>query len=422
MTEAETLELAAVVGIDWADQHHDVALQETGSQRVERSRLAHTPEALTEWLGGLRLRFAGRPVGIAVETSRGPLVHALLEYEFVVLFPVNPRSLSRFREAFAPSGAKDDVPDADLLRELLAKHRDRLRAWKPDNQDTRALRRLVEARRHTVDLRTKLIQQLAAALKEYYPQALSWAGEDLSSRLACDFLLKWPTLQALQRAGGSRIRKFYLAHNCRSSELIQRRLDEIQRATPLTRDRAIVDTSVLLVRTLVTQLKALAPSIEAFDKEIEQRFAVHEDAYLFDSLPGSGAALAPRLLVVFGSDRDRFASAAEVQQLSGIAPVTVRSGRSCFVHWRWAAPKFVRQTLHEFAHHSLRFSAWARAFYDVQRERGKSHHAAVRALAFKWIRVIYRCWKDRVPYNEARYLKALIDRRSPLAPRLAAAA
>jgi transposase len=360
----------------------------------------------------------GQWVGIAVETSRGPLVHALLEYEFVVLYPINPRSLRRFRETFAPSGAKEDVPDADLLREMLAKHRDRLRAWVPDDVETRALRRLVESRRQAVDLRTKLTQQLTAALKEYFPQALRWVGDDLASARACDFLLRWPTLAALQRVRPKTLRSFYGDHHCRRAELIEERLAEIQRAVPLTRDPAIVETTALLVQTLARQLQALAPSIERFDQAIAQRFAAHADADLFKSLPGSGAALAPRLLVVFGADRTRFPSAVEVQQLTGIAPVTERSGQRAYVHWRWAAPTFVRQTLHEFAQHSIRDSAWARQYYALQRRRGKGHHAAVRALAFKWLRIIWRCWQDRTTYDETRYHRALLQRGAPIAPQL----
>jgi transposase len=419
---AEPEALAALIGIDWADQHHDVSLQESSNPQVENRRIRHTPEALAAWIAELRTRFPGQNVGIAVETSRGPLIHALLEHEFIVLYPINPRSLHRFREAFAPSGAKDDQPDAELLREMLLKHRDRLHAWIADDVDTRALRRLVESRRKAVDLRTKLVQQLIAALKEYFPQAIEWAGEDLASPLACDFLIKWPTLEALQSERPYRIRKFYTAHNCRRIDLIEQRIAEIQKALSLTRDAAIVQTGALLVQMLVTQLKALAPNIRRFEKEIEDRFAQHADADLFKALPGSGAALAPRLLAAFGSQRDRFKSAEDMQQYCGIAPVTERSGRSQWVHWRWAAPTFVRQTFHEFAQHSIRQSTWARAFYALQRARGKDHHAAVRALAFKWIRIIWRCWKDRTPYNEARYLKALTQRGSPLALKLEFAA
>lgn len=421
MANGGPMPLAAVIGMDWADQHHDVSLQEMGSSEVESYRLPHTPEALGEWLRKLRQRFQGRPIGVAVETSRGPLIHALLEYEFVVLYPVNPRSLKRFRQTFTPSGAKDDAPDADLLRELLSKHGDRLRAWKPDDPQTRRLRRLTQMRRGAVDARTKLVQQLRSALKEYFPQALSWAGEDLASPLAWDFLLKWPTLQALQRAQPDTIRKFYYGHNCRRGDLIEERVQDIHSATPLTRDPAIVETSALLVQMLATQLKALAPSIARLEDEVARRFAEHPDADFFDALPGSGPALAPRLLAVFGSDRERFATATDLQNLSGIAPVTERSGNSTFVHWRWAASNFVRQSFHEFANCSIRSSKWARTYYEIQRERGKDHQAAVRALAFKWIRVLWRCWKDRTPYNEARYVRSLIERGSPTGARLAAA-
>ncbi len=410
--------LAAVIGIDWADRHHDISLQECTTTRVEHRRIAHSPEALTEWIAELRRRFAGRPVGIAVETSRGPLIHALLEHECVVLYPINPRSLRRFRETFTPSGAKDDPPDADLLRELLVKHRDRLRRWVPDDPETRALRRLATSRRQLIDQRTKLTQQLIAALKEYFPQALVWAGTNLASRLACAFLLRWPTLEAVQRARVATVRKFYHAHHCRRREAIERRLRAIPHATPLTRDPAIVQSSVLLVQALARQLQTLAASLQRFEREIAHRFAAHDDAALFAALPGCGPSLAPRLVVTFGTDRTRFPTAADVQRLAGIAPVTERSGQRCTVHWRWAAPTFLRQTLHEFAHHSIRYSVWARAYYALQRRRGKAHHAAVRALAFKWIRVLWRCWQDRTPYDEARYLRALLQRGSPLAAAL----
>ena len=124
--------------------------------------------------------------------------------------------------------------------------------------------------------------------------------------------------------------------------------------------------------------------------------------------------MAPRLLAAFGSQRERFQTAAEIQSFTGIAPITERSGNAKWVHFRWACPKFLRQSFHEWAGHSIMYSTWARAYYQQQRDRGKSHHAVVRALACKWIRIVFRCWKDRVPYNEDAYLAALAKRRSPL--------
>ncbi len=162
-----------------------------------------------------------------------------------------------------------------------------------------------------------------------------------------------------------------------------------------------------MVRLLAQQLSALLPALVEIDQAIAQLFAQHPDQPLWDSFPGAGEVLAPRLLAAFGADRQRYQKAAEVQQFSGIAPVTERSGKSGWVHWRLACPKFLRQTFHEFAAHSRRWSPWAQAYYEQQREKGAEHHAALRALAFKWIRIFYRCWQDRTPYDEQRYLQAL---------------
>jgi transposase len=417
----DSIQLAACIGLDWADDHHDVSLQETGSSTVERGQVSQTPEALTEWIAALRQRFGGRSVGICLETSNGPLVCALLEHDFLVLYPVNPKSLKRFRETFFPNGAKDDPDDADLLRELLVKHGERLQRWVPDDAETRALARLVQARRKTVDLRTQLTQALRAELKGYFPQAIAWTGNDLTTQLATAFLLKWPTLESVQRVRSQTVRSFYYAHNCRRGDLVEQRLGEIDRATALTRDPAIVETSTLTVQMLARQTQALNASILRFEKEIEKRFQRHPDAELFRSLPGIGPTFAPRLLTAFGSKRERFASAVELQQYTGIAPVTERSGKSCHTAWRWGAPKFVRQSFHEYAGLSILQCAWAKAYYQQQRERGNGHHAALRALAFKWQRVMFQCWRQRTPYSDARYVEALRQRKSPLAARLAVA-
>jgi len=415
-------EPVARVGIDWADRKHDVTLREVGSEKVEQLRLPHTPEAIGEWVAALRRRFGGRPVAVALEQSRGGLIHALLPHDFLVLYPVNPASFARYRKLFAPSGAKDDPTDAELLLDFLEKHGHQLRPWVPDDAQTRALGRLVEARRKAVDLRTKLVQKLTAELKGYFPQALDWTGGHLAARLATDFLLKWPTLEAVQRARPETVRSFYYAHNCRATERVEQRIAEIRAAEPLTTDPGIVEPSVLTVQMLARQLQALEPSIRAYDQEIARLFQEHPDADLFNDLPGAGAALAPRLLAAFGTDRTRYESALELQQYTGIAPVTERSGNRRFVHWRQSAPTFLRQTFHEFAQHSVHHSTWARAYYEQQRERGKRHHAAVRGLAFKWQRILFRCWKDRVPYSEQHYLDALQRRGSPLADRIESAA
>jgi Transposase IS116/IS110/IS902 family len=166
------------------------------------------------------------------------------------------------------------------------------------------------------------------------------------------------------------------------------------------------------------QLRTLIRAIQRLDKRIAELFAQHPEHDLFNSFPGAGAVCGPRLLTVFGTDRSRWTSAVELQSHSGIAPVTEKSGNSCWIHHRLACAKFVKQTFHEFADQSIRYSVWARAYYDLQRNRGKDHHAALRALAYKWIRIIFRCWKDGKPYDEATYIQSLRRRGSPTVEKL----
>lgn len=413
------VEIVAFVGLDWADQKHAVTLQEANRDQQQRFSLDQTPEALQNWIQQLRQRFVGRPVAIAVEQKRGALIYALMHVDFLRLYPVNPQTLAQFRKAFHPSGAKDDPVDADLLLEILMTHRQHLRVWVPDDVLTRSIQLLTEDRRHLVDERTALTNQLTAALKMFFPQALEWFG-DLHTARACAFLQRWPTLQQLKQATPSSIRKFYKVQGYRGEDKLEQLMSNIQKAQPLTQDGAVLLAGSMKVHALVTQIPLLTESIEQYDQKIASLFDQHDDSTLFGSFPGAGASLAPRLLAAFGSDRGRFEFAAEMQQLAGIAPVTEKSGTGIWIHWRLACSKFLRQTFQEFAGCSILQSDWARACYDQLRKRGKSHQAALRALAFKWIRIIFRCWKDRTPYDEAKYCKALKLRRSPLADDLPA--
>jgi transposase len=205
----------------------------------------------------------------------------------------------------------------------------------------------------------------------------------------------------------------------RSADLIEKRIQAIQTATPLTSDAGIIAPNVLFVQALVSQLRVTLDALETFDHAIAQRAQSHPDFPLFQALPGAGPVFAPRLLVAFGEQRARYASAAALQQYAGIAPVTERSGKKSGVHWRLQCPRFVRQTFVEWAAESIRHAFWAQIYYQQQRDKGKAHQAAVRALAFKWIRILSRCWQERTPYDEATYLQALTRRGSSLLHNLA---
>ncbi len=404
---------AALIGLDWADQKHDLCLIETATGQAEAATLRHSSRTLDEWAAALHVRFNGQPIAVCLEQSRGPLIFALMKYDFLTLYPVNPQTLSKYREAFSPSRHKDDASDAAYLAELLLHHREHLRAWQPDSEQTRTLRYLVEHRRRLVDDRTRLSNRLTALLKLYFPQVLEWFP-DLRTNLVCDFLLRWPALEALGRVRRATLRKFFRQHHSVRAQTIEKRVNLIKASQPLTTDRAVINSSVVMCKALASQMQTTLVAIKEFDSEIEAICSVHQDFALFKSLPGAGQVYASRLVVALGSDRQRWHSASELAQLSGIAPVMERSGKRCQVRWRYFCPKFLRQTFHEYAGESLRHSFWARAYYDGQRARGKSHHAAVRALAFKWIRIIYQCWQSRTAYDEVKYLEGLRKKGSTL--------
>ena len=405
-------EFTAFIGIDWADSKHDVCLQAAGSERREFDRFEHQVDRIEQWALSMRERFAGR-IAVALELSKGPLVYALQKYDFFVLFPINASMLARYREAFKPSRAKDDPTDAQHALELLLRHRDKLKALNPQSVQMRTLLYLVEQRRGLVGDKTRFTNRLGCALKQYFPQALDWF-EQRDTPLFCDFLTRWPTLAQVKGARKSSLETFFQSHNVRFPKLIEQRIGSIKAAKPLTLDAVVITAHRLQVLVLVDQLRVTLQGIDRFDAKIAAIAPTLPDFALFKALPGAGHSLAPRLLAAFGEQRERFTSAAELQKYSGVAPVTERSGNKRWVHWRWQCPTFLRQTFVEWAAQTINKSFWAAAFYRQQRHKGSSHQAAVRALAFKWIRILYRCWQARKPYDESTYLNALKSRGSHL--------
>jgi len=234
----------------------------------------------------------------------------------------------------------------------------------------RALAQLVAPRRRVVGDKVRLTNRLTSVLKNYVPHVRQWL-HDKDTALFCDVLAPWPTLKAVQLARHSTLERFFRDHHVRYADVIDQRIRAIKSATPLTTDDGII--------------------------------APHA------------------LLVAFGEQRVRYASAEALQKYAGIAPVTERSGNKTWVHWRWQCPTFLRQTFVAWAAEATRHSFGTRAYYQQQRNKGASHQAAVRALAFQWMRILFRCWQDRTPYNETVYLNALERRGSPLLHHLAKA-
>jgi transposase len=342
----------------------------------------------------------------------------LRTYAFLVRLPLNPLTLARYRDACTPSRAKDDPTDAARQLALLLPPRDTLQPLTPQSPAIRALEQLVEPRRRVVNDSVRITNRLTSTLKNYFPHVLQWFQEKDTS-VFCDVLSRWPTLKAAQLARRSPLEIFFRDHHVRSADLIEKRIQAIKTATSLTSDEGVIAPNVLFVQALVSPLRVTLDAIETFDHAIAQRAQSHPDFPLFQALPGAGPVCAPRLLVAFGAQRARYASAAALQQYAGIAPVTERSGKKSWVHWRLQCPQFVRQTFVEWAAESIRHSFWAQIYYQQQRDKGKAHQAAVRALAFTWIRMLYRCWQERTPYDEATSLQALTRRGSSLLQNLA---
>jgi len=405
-------DFAAFVGIDWADQKHAFCLQAAGQKAKESGELEQKPELIGPWVAKLRERFDGRPVAVAVEQSRGALIHALFSYDFLVIYPLHPKTVAKFREAFKSSGCKDDPLDTEQILEILTKHRDLLRPLNPDTPETRLLSRLVEDRRKLVNLRSSHMEALSASLKEYFPQALELVSNNLKSRLAHDLILKWPSFQALQKAKPSQIKTFYYGHNVRSPELIQKVLQIAKSPHALTADAAIVESGSRLSQAYARSIQTLNAEINKYDQRIEQVFQAHPEAKLYTDLPGAGPVMAPRLCAFFGTDRSRYETARNVNSFTGVAPVTKKSGKSRVVYFRVACPKFDRQTFHEFARLSLPECQWARNYVEYYTKKGKKFHTIIRALAYKWVRILFKCWQTRAPYNETAYMETLKKRGS----------
>jgi transposase len=396
-----------VIGLDRSDQKADLHLITTATGQRHSVVIGTAPEALWEWLRQLRQQQPQARVALCLEQPAVHLIAFLKAYEWITLYPINPITLQKYREAFVTSRAKDDAKDADYLADLLLTHHAKLKPWAPEDSPTRTVQQLVFHRRAVVDERTGLTNRLMALLKSYFPQALVLCGEDLWRPLATAFLLKWPSLQTVQKAKPATLKQLYYLHGSRSARLLEQRLALVQKAVPVTDEMARIKSFTLRVQLVCRQLQLVQQGVTEFDRQMAAAYAAHPDRMIFASLPGAGPVLGPRLLASMGSQRERFTAATKLQHYTGIAPVTKRSGGSCYIHRRYLCPKFHKQTFHEYAKESILWSRWAAAYYLQQRTKGSPHHTAVRALAFKWQRIIWRCWQDHKPYDEPTYEAAL---------------
>jgi transposase len=407
-----------LVGIDWADQLHAFHLIGPDGA-VASGSLEQSPEAIELWLIGLQKSYPDARLEVCLETSRGALINALLQYPMVTIYPVNPDALANYRKAFSHGGGKSDPVDAKLIVQYLQHYREQLRPLQIDQPLTRELASLCIDRRRLVQQRVKLSNELKSLLKIYFPAILLLKPAKLYAEFMVALLLKFSTLKDAQTAGPTKLRKLFFGIGVKAKA--EARIETLMNAKPLTTDDVILRTSSRRARAICGQLQSINQAIKGYDQEIETLVKTHADYQTVASLPAGSSNTRARLIVALGDDRSRYGSAEALQCASGIAPLTTQSGKLRFVSGRWACSKFLRQTFHEYAGLSIAKCRWAKSFYESQLKKGKSSATAKRALAFKWIRIIYRLWQTNASYDEAKYEARLLATGSPLAMQPAAA-
>ncbi len=407
---SEQKETTYWAGIDWGDTEHACTIVD-GERRIKaRFRIPHTSQGLME----LTARFHGFSGlrGVAVESHRGPLMVHLLQHG-VSVYPINPKLSKAWRQNDTVAECKSDDRDGRVLAQELCVRHEALQVFLPEDAETRKLALLCEAEQSLVQERTRHVQALKSTLKQYFPAALDFFSE-WTVPTAWAWVKRFPTPEALANARTNTLYKFLRSHRVGISPMWQERIENRTKALEWPRDPEVSEAYVLRVRQLVACLQVLEGEIARYNKRIDELFASREGAEIFRSLPGAGPKLAPRLAAIFGSRKDRYDSADALRQLTGTAPVTKASGRTVHVKFRRACRKPWRNTLHLFAKSSKKYCPWARAFYDYRRQRGDSHALALRKLADKWLKIIFRMWKEGRPYDDRRYLLNLVKKRSPI--------
>jgi len=386
-------------GIDWADTHHDALVIDETGQQAGSLRVAHTKAGINE-LKRFLLGIVKTPEQLAciVETSQGLLVAALLEAGFTV-YPVNPKTVDRRRNA---AGVKTDAVDAYLLAKTGRADLADLRKLQPDAPLVAELKLLTRDQDGLIQSQTRLVNQLTACLKTYYPVTLTLFSK-LHQRSTLVFLQTYPTPAVAMAASAAEIATLLSkVHHPHPKEHAQQ-IVELLHQPHLVADVVTTRAKSRLMLVLVSQLLPLIEQIAHYDKEIAHLFSSHEDKKVFSSLPRAGKHLAPRLLAEIGEDRTRYADAASLQALAGTAPVAFQSGNYAKAHKRYACLKPLRNALYQFAWQSTLKEPWALAYYQRKRAEGKSHTVAVRALANVWVRIIHAMWLNHTCYDPATF-------------------
>ena len=391
-------------GIDWADTHHDALVIDEKGRQVGSLRVDHTPQGMSRLNTFLEQIIGTAPkeqmAGI-IETTHGLLIAHLLEVGWPV-YPVNPRTVDRRRSA---SGAKTDTIDAYLLAKTGRADWADLHRLTPDSEKVAELKLLTRDQDALIQTQTRLVNQLTACLKAYYPVALELFTK-VEQHTTLVFLQTYPTPQAAQAASTDQITQVLKKAGHPNPLGVAPKIGARLQQPHLRADAVITRTKSRLMLALVSQLLPLIEHIAQDDKEIETLFLTHEDHEIFASLPRAGQRLAPRLLAQIGDDRKRYQDASSLQALGGTSPVLYQSGMYSKAHRRLGCIKPLRNALHQFAWQTTQSEPWARDYYQRKRAEGKSHTVAIRALANVWVRIIFAMWVHHQCYESTTFEQA----------------
>lgn len=393
------------LGLDWADDHHDVWVANEREEKVWAGRVENEAEDLAEF--GRRLyewRSRGVEIWAALEKPEGRIVDFLLDHG-VVVFPINPKALDRARDRFRVSGSKSDSFDAHVLAAFLRTDHGHLRPLVPNSPQAQELKLLTIDYDRLVRHQTRLLLQLKVTLKEYYPRVLE-LFQELKSPVALDFLKRYPAPAALTELTPGAWQDFVREHRLgkkRATELWEQ-LKAPQVAVP----EHVVRAKARLVRVLVGELEVVTTGVAEYHAEIERFFASMPAAETAKSLPaGKTGVIVPTIWAELGDAQGRWESFRHLQAQAGSVPVTKSSGKTTFVQFRFPCNKRLRHSMDQFSFISLRCSAWALDYYQQQRARGHTHREALRALGAKWLKIIFVIWSSHVPYDENRHLATI---------------
>jgi len=388
------------MGCDWATRHHDVVVLDREGRIVLDLQISHTAEGWRHLRDKL-VHLAGpdlRVVAVTIETTCGPAVEQLLALGCIV-YPLNPKAGERYRDRKAPSGVKTDHLDALSFADALRTDGHAWRHLNPEDPKVQELRLLCRDEIQLIEQRTALVNQLRQALEEYYPAVLE-AFDDWLLPAAWDFVERFPTPQELKKAGKRQWEKFLHTHRLYRSSTYSKRLEIFARATEFCGSQAITNAKSVLAVAVVKQLRVLEQQLRVYRDRIELLFREHPDHDLFGSLPGVGEKLGPRLLSECGEDRGRFEDHEALQSYAGTAPISFQSGQAHRVLFRRACNKHLRAAVHLWADLSRAQCTWAQVYYEQKRREGKSHACALRCLGQRWLKILWKMWQTKQPYDE----------------------